>query len=116
MKHEDVHTDEDVLPSRLIMKVLGIAVAIGVLLCVVAWQLLGLRERQLRPSQKFPERELGAPARVSEIRQYLFEDMPPRPGKDDEILRSYGWVDRQRGVARIPIDVAIELTLKGVQP
>lgn len=31
-------------------------------------------------------------------------------------LYRYGWVDRKAGVARIPIERAIELTAKGVQP
>jgi hypothetical protein len=116
MKRADVHTDEDVLPAPLILKVLGGVVVLGVMLCVVAWLLLGLRERQLRPSRKFPERELRAPERAAEIRQYMFERTQPLPGSDDELLRTYGWVDRERGIARIPIDVAIDLTLKGVKP
>ena len=32
--------------------------------------------------------------------------------KEDELLTSYGWVDKNAGVVRIPIDDAIRLTLE----
>jgi hypothetical protein len=31
---------------------------------------------------------------------------------DEAILNSYGWVDEEAGVVRIPIDRAMELTLE----
>jgi len=36
--------------------------------------------------------------------------------REDAILGSYGWVDRQAGIGRIPIDRAVDLLLeKGLQ-
>lgn len=43
--------------------------------------------------------------------------LQPRPARElqtlraaeDEVLETYGWVDRQQGLARIPIDRAMEL-------
>jgi hypothetical protein len=32
--------------------------------------------------------------------------------EEDAILTSYGWVDRQAGVVRIPIDVAMQQVLE----
>jgi hypothetical protein len=32
--------------------------------------------------------------------------------KEDEILRNYGWVDRNAGVVRLPIDRAMELIVE----
>jgi hypothetical protein len=40
------------------------------------------------------------------------EDLAALRAKEDAILRSYGWVDRNAGVVRIPIDRAMELTLE----
>jgi hypothetical protein len=40
------------------------------------------------------------------------EDLAALRAKEDEVLRSYGWVDRNLGVVRIPIDRAMELTLE----
>jgi hypothetical protein len=40
------------------------------------------------------------------------EDLADLRAKEDETLTSYGWVDRNAGVVRIPIDEAIKLTLQ----
>jgi hypothetical protein len=40
------------------------------------------------------------------------EDLAALRAREDETLRSYGWVDRNAGVVRIPIDRAMELTLQ----
>lgn len=40
------------------------------------------------------------------------EDLVRMRARDREILNSYGWVDRQAGVAQIPIDRAMELLLE----
>ena len=37
------------------------------------------------------------------------EDMAILRAREEEMLENYGWVDREAGVARIPIDQAIEL-------
>jgi len=40
------------------------------------------------------------------------EDLRDLRAREDEILGSYGWVDRNAGVVRIPIDAAMKLTLE----
>jgi hypothetical protein len=40
------------------------------------------------------------------------EDLHDMRVKEDEVLHSYGWVDRNGGIVRIPIDDAITLTLE----
>ena len=40
------------------------------------------------------------------------EDLQNLRTSENETLASYGWVDRNAGVVRIPIDVAIKLTLQ----
>lgn len=37
------------------------------------------------------------------------EDMAILRAREEELLENYGWVDREAGVVRIPIDQAIEL-------
>jgi hypothetical protein len=39
------------------------------------------------------------------------QDLADLRAKEDETLNAYGWVDRNAGVVRIPIDEAIKLTL-----
>jgi hypothetical protein len=40
------------------------------------------------------------------------EDLAALRAREDAALRSYGWVDRNAGIVRIPIDAAIKLTLE----
>jgi hypothetical protein len=40
------------------------------------------------------------------------EDLRALKAREEEILGSYGWVDKTTGVVRIPIDEAIKLTLQ----
>ena len=40
------------------------------------------------------------------------EDLHDLRVKEEELLKSYGWVDKNAGVVRIPIDDAIRLTLE----
>ena len=40
------------------------------------------------------------------------QDLADLRAREDEILASYGWVDRNAGVVRIPIEAAMKLTLE----
>ncbi len=40
------------------------------------------------------------------------QDLRDLRAKDDELLGSYGWVDKNAGIVRIPIDAAMRLTLE----
>lgn len=40
------------------------------------------------------------------------EDMRELRTRDEEILTSYGWVDKNAGIVRIPIDEAMKLVLE----
>lgn len=40
------------------------------------------------------------------------QDLSDLRAREDQVLTSYGWVDRNAGVVRIPIDQAMKLTLE----
>jgi hypothetical protein len=40
------------------------------------------------------------------------QDLADLRAKEDDMLTSYGWVDKNAGVVRIPIDAAMKLTLE----
>jgi hypothetical protein len=40
------------------------------------------------------------------------QDLSDLRAREDQTLRSYGWVDKNAGIVRIPIDQAIKLTLE----
>jgi len=95
----------------------GIGLAL-VLIVVLAslWGLLvrwkaGESARDPRPS---PMSEANAPRLPPEPRLQAapVKDMDELRAREASALASYGWVDRQAGVGRIPIDRAIDLLLQ----
>ena len=40
------------------------------------------------------------------------QDLADLRAKEDDLLATYGWVDKNAGVVRIPIDAAMKLTLE----
>jgi len=46
------------------------------------------------------------------LQEHPREDLSELRAKEDAILESYGWVDKNAGVVRIPIDAAMKLTLE----
>ncbi len=40
------------------------------------------------------------------------KDLAALRASEDKSLHSYGWVDRQKGIVRVPIDVAMRLTVQ----
>lgn len=90
------------------------AVAVGVTLfsalCVgAAAVLLGLWE----PAS--PREQPLVPALVGGMETELFDpktEMAADWQAESELLRRYGWVDRERELVRIPIEVAMELWLE----
>jgi hypothetical protein len=84
-------------------------------LCVIAWGILRMRERNLRPSGRFPERQLGPPHEVAGVRAdpyELPENEPSVKERQRAALGRYGWVDRAHGVVQIPVDDAYDLVLR----
>jgi len=124
--HEELKFEHsDLSPSAIIAFLIGLAV-FGVLLHFVVAGMLRYMDRteqvrqtklgsmmpSLRPAQpdtrsvkpedinQFPEPRLEGNERI-EINSFRFNE--------DRLLNSYGYVDQQRGVVRIPIDRAMHL-------
>ena len=117
--HSEVHEDEDQLPRGLLLKIFFGVLITGIILSVVAYLVMLLRQSQLHAPREFPEQHLPAPHVVSGIRQQEFYAVPPRPKlfqNEEEMLHGYGWADRSHGLVRIPIDDAMQLVVEGVKP
>ena len=95
----------------------GLALMIaGVIILVLVWLLFGY----------FKGREAGSGALEFPLALEQQNRLPPEPrlqtnprqdlidmrAKENVTLYSYGWVDRNAGIVRIPIDEAIRLTLQ----
>lgn len=111
----DVSRQSDELPSGLILRTLLVTIMITVSLCFATHLILRARMGQLRPSHRFPERQLPAPHDVATVRQELFRVARPRPTLQEEQragLGAFGWVNRGRGIVRIPIETAMEIVVR----
>jgi len=95
----------------------GIGLALTMILVLSAvWLLLAhWRSRQIaRDPPPSPIVEARAPRLPPEprLQSAPVRDMEELRAREDSILKSYGWVDRQTGIGRIPIDRAVDLLLE----
>jgi len=64
--------------------------------------------------RQYPLAQVGRPVLPPEPRLQVQprEDLKALRRQEDAILSSYGWVDRNAGVVRIPVDRAMQLTIE----
>jgi hypothetical protein len=113
MSDFEVKSEEDTLNAKALLLILG-GVILATLACVgVAWFALDLREEDYRPGRVFPEREIRGKDVVSGVEQTLIDlrDHGGELGAEKRSrLGSWGWVDKERRLVRIPIETAIDVT------
>ncbi len=111
--HSMGHEKLDVHAPSIIKFAIGLAVVVALAMFLMAWMFRFLARRQ--PTYGPP------PSPLVKGRQ-----IPPGPllevnegpalqrllAGENEVLNSYGWVDKQNGVVRIPIDRAMKLLLQ----
>lgn len=114
--HDTVHHEEsDVAIGGLFGFAAGLAIVL-VFVCFVVWILFGFyaaREQKSSPAE-FPlaaqqENRLPPEPRLQTNPR---QDLSDLHSQEDQILSSYGWVDKNAGTVRIPIDQAMRLTLQ----
>ncbi|REJ88174.1 MAG: hypothetical protein DWQ34_22865 [Planctomycetota bacterium] len=101
------HEGVSLRPRHVIIATTGLVVIIVASLFIVA----GL-DRFLsadRPAAAPLEREPGAPPRGTPLEPNQKQRKLEYLAEQQELLHGYGWVDREQGVARIPIDEAMRL-------
>ncbi len=91
----------------------GLIVAVVVVLLLMAWLFNYFAAREARrdvpPSPLAAARQLPPEPRLQVNPQ---QDLKAMRADEDALLRSYGWVDRNAGVVRIPIDRAMNLLVQ----
>jgi hypothetical protein len=99
--------------------VLTFAVALALVTIVVLgllWVLMGHWKRRwtARDPRPSPMAEANAHPAPPEprLQSVPVKDMEDLRARETSVLSSYGWVDRQAGVGRIPIDRAVDLLLE----
>jgi hypothetical protein len=111
-----VRSEEDRISTPKIVAV-GIASLVIFFLASTATVMYRNARHEARGAIAVPP-EVGS-SKIGMVEQQLFERA--RRGaldreRREERLRSYGWVDRQKGVVHVPIDRAMELVAQGVRP
>ena len=112
MSDFEVRSEEDVLPGKSLLLILGGTIVISLACVAVAWFALDLSEGRYRPGRTFPEQKLKGSDVVSGIEQTLIElrDHGGELAAEQRArLGSWGWVDKERRMVRIPIDKAMEI-------
>jgi hypothetical protein len=104
------HEERDVPLRPLIISGMSLALLVGLSLLIM-WLLFdyfAARRARLEavPSPMFEARQLPPEPRLQVSPQ---QDMRQMRATEMAALHSYGWVDRQAGIVRIPIERAIEL-------
>jgi hypothetical protein len=111
-----VHHETTDVNFRAILAFGGGMIVVGVGISFLVWLLFGYftsREAQRVPPE-YPlavsqgERVPPEPRLQTAPR----EDLRDLRASEDAVLDSYGWVDKNAGIVRIPIDEAIRLTLE----
>lgn len=107
-----VHQEDDILPPRLLVYVILGVLVISFVLVAVAFAILRSSERYLRPSGQFSETSLGPIIERSNV----YEDLFGQAGDGQilarvsrQTLHEYAWVDKEKRIVRIPIDIAVDL-------
>jgi hypothetical protein len=108
------HETRDI--STRVVVIFAIALIVGgVIVHGLIWLLYAqfARAAAIAYPQEYPMARVGAPQPPPEPRLQTRprEELQRMRAEEDRILGSYGWVDAQRGVVRIPIERAMEMVV-----
>jgi hypothetical protein len=116
-EHVDVAHETSDVNIRAVLSFAGGLVVFAAVVYLVVWLLFGYFTRR---------EDRASSARAYPLAAEQSDRLPPEPrlqtnpkedlrdlrGAEDQLLKSYRWVDRNGGVVRIPIDEAMRLTLQ----
>jgi len=111
----EVHHEESDVNILAIFGFGGGLMAVAVVVLLVIYVLFGFfdgRERATVPAEYPLAAQADKVPPEPRLQEHPREDLSELRAREDEILSSYGWVDRNAGVVRIPIDAAMKLTLE----
>jgi hypothetical protein len=114
---EHRHEERDVRLRPLVIFGAGLAVFTGAALLAMVWLFDYLAARPA-PEADAPALllETGRPPPEPRLQVSPQHDMRLMRAEEDSMLQSYGWVDRQAGIVRVPISRAMELLIEKAEP
>jgi hypothetical protein len=112
---ESHHEESDVNIGPILGFGAGLIV-VGAIVSMMMWLLLGYFEaREARQGPRMYPLAAGQESRLPpepRLQTNPREDLGELRAREDERLQTYGWVDKNAGVVRIPIDAAMKLILE----
>jgi hypothetical protein len=112
---EVVHEETDVNVGAILRFGAGLLL-VGLIVHVFLWWLLGMYERQYARTQTqiYPmaagqQDRLPPEPRLQDTPQ---QDMSALRAKQESLLKGYGWVNKEAGIARIPIEEAMRIVVE----
>jgi hypothetical protein len=124
------HEHSDINVRAIVMFLVGLAV-LGIVVHVLMWAVFVVLERQAAandpplsplavPTTEMPATTRGSPAFGVGPAPQLLTNEPAAlrqfRAQEEQLLNSYGWVDEQAGVARMPIEEAKKLIVERSGP
>ena len=109
------HEESDVNTAGVFGFALGLTGA-GVIIAFVVWVfftfLLSVAERPVTPEYPLATEQQNRLPPEPRLQSDPRQDLLNFRRHEDELLTSYGWVDKNAGIVRIPIEQAIKMTLE----
>ncbi len=112
------HEERDTNIRAIMWFAFSLIATVIVVLLLMKWVFYAFPQPQAENTTPFVS-ALGAAAAPPEPRLQVNapEDLKKMRAQEESLLNSYGWIDRQKGIVRIPIDRAIdELVKRGLPP
>ena len=106
------HETSDMDPKYVAYFALGLVMA-GIIIQIGLWWMFHRFEQQQARRENRPTLvEAPKPTPQPKLQISPQDELQQLLQKENEILGTYGWVDREKGIARIPIDRAMQLFLE----
>ena len=121
IQHAEItYERSDLSTHGVLLFLVGLAVA-GVLIHIVLWGMYAYLDKFQQSRQPLPnplaEAHSQVPSTAQTAQKFPQPRLQPDPvadlnnfrAREEQVLNSYGWVDKNAGVAHIPIEQAIEI-------
>lgn len=112
------HEERDTNTRAILWFASGLIATIVVVLLLMKWAFHALPSPETESAQLLSARGVPSePPPEPRLQVNAPEDLKKMREREDAILNSYGWVDRQNGIVRIPIERAMDLIAqRGLPP
>jgi hypothetical protein len=106
------HETSDMNPKYILYFAVGLTVVAIVIQLGLWWMFKQLETEQARRETQPILAEAPKPVPEPRLQVSPQDDLQELLRRENEILTTYGWIDREKGTARIPIDRAMQLFLE----